>query len=111
MVKISFVEFKKLFDPIYTYNEEYKRNATGLELICSSSFPVPDLGSKLLDSYISLLETYLQLDHINDDIGYFVFECELGEKAKKIVITDQESGVKKEYLMDTLEHFYDYLCS
>ncbi len=104
MIKISLEEFTKLYEPIGTYEKEYDSVAKGLQLIAPSSFVVPELGGHLQDSYITLLEKYLDIK--DEDIGYYTFECK--DRPGSITINTGKEN-EKTYRIATLGDLYIYL--
>ena len=98
---MNFDNFLKHMKPIEIYISDFDNANKGIQLICPSSYPVIELGSNLLDSYINLLQN--MFNDKNSWISHFVYECDLGRKPKKIKI-DEES-----ILLDSYEKLYDLL--
>lgn len=99
---ITFEQFEKFMEPISNYRKEYVEAAKALEALTDDSYVAPKLGSKLLDEYISLL-SFLTNDR-DEDIEYFVSECEYGKRPMKIEFKDG-----KEFMLDSIKSLYDCL--
>jgi len=98
-MSISIEQFKLYFEPISKYNEDFDRNAEALDMLYPSSYIVPELGSHLLDSYISILSDIM--GDTDDWISYYVFECNSGKKPMKVTMGD-----KTEIELDSIEKLY-----
>jgi len=98
---VSFKEFEKLMDPIINFQKEYKETCKAFKVL-SEDFCTPKLGSRLIESYISLLEKYLNIT--TEDIEYFVWECGCGESANAVTFPDG-----KIFYMDSIKSLYNSL--
>lgn len=95
---IEYKKFVEYMTPILEYNKEYNENASVLKILFPSSYVVPELGTKLLHSYIMLLQTFLS--DKEEWISYFVYECGFGSKPKTVTVN------KKEILIDSVEKLW-----
>lgn len=101
MKKIPFSVFQSLMSPIEKYQADYSDHADGLTLICKDSHAAPYLGASLLDSYVDLVENYLELD--SDWINWFVWEDKYG-------VNGYEVGCEGiQYKITCLEDLYNFL--
>jgi hypothetical protein len=100
-LKISFEEFKKLWEPIEKYQKDYETHSKALKLMYGSSHVVPELGSSLLDSYIDLLEKYL--DDKSKIISWYIWERYLDNQNYHIEIDG------KEVCVNSLEDLYNII--
>jgi len=98
-MSISIEQFKLYFEPISKYNEDYERNSKALDMLYPSSYTAPELGSHLLDSYISILSDIM--GDTADWISYYVFECNSGKKPMSVTMED-----KTEIELDSIEKLY-----
>lgn len=104
---ITLEQFKGYMEPIRIYLMESDKAEEGLKLVFPSSFVVPELGGNLLESYINLLSDLLDLPIEEEWINYFVFECDMGKKPRRVTWTkdDVELGLT----LDSIESFYNFL--
>ena len=94
MKKIPFEEFEILLKPIKSYLEYYDKCNGAIGVLCSSSYATIDLGSSLLDSYIELVNKYIEDEC--DWIGWFVFENDFGKKKYTCTFLDKNYVIKNE---------------
>ena len=100
MKKIPYEEFERLYNPITFFQEECRATNDALDVIFPSSFVITELGGRLLESYIELLEQHLEID---DWLSWFTFENDGGKG-------ELEVGEKDVYVkIKCLEDLYNFL--
>lgn len=100
MKKIPYEEFERLYNPITFFQEECSAVNDALNVIFPSSFVIAELGGRLLESYMELLEQHLDID---DWLSWFTFENEGGKG-------ELEAGEKDLYVkIKCLEDLYNFL--
>jgi hypothetical protein len=97
---ITFEQFENLMKPLFNYREEYNQATKALETLSDDSFVTPRLGARLFDGYISLLSFIM--DDEDEDIEYFIHECECGNKPMEVSYKD---GTK--FNLDSVKTLYD----
>lgn len=97
---ITFNEFEKFMKPIENYQKEYDETSKALEVLADDCFVIPRLGARLISDYISLLS--LMVNDVDEDIDYFVFECEYGKKPMEITYKDETT-----FIMNSIKNLYE----
>lgn len=83
---ISYGEFYKYMEAIEEYLLEFDNVNDALSKMCPDSYAMITIGTKLLDSYIELVE-----ELVGDETGlisYFVFDCDFGKEPKQVIVND-----------------------
>ncbi len=94
---ITFNEFEKLFNPIIVFLDDSNNVNDALKTIFPSSYVVSELGNDLLDKYIILLASFLNVE--SDIIFWFVFDNDMGKNEYEY------NDIK----IDSLEKFWSVL--
>ncbi len=102
---LSLDQFKEYYEPITQYNEEFDKNVKAVKLMFPSSYTVPELGTHLLDNYISLLSK--MMNDTDEFISYYVFDCEDGKKPMSVEIPNGEGTI--EILLDSVDQLYNLI--
>lgn len=83
---IDKIQLEKEINVIKKYLNDVEIISDHLNAIFPFSYVTVDLGGHLLDAYIDLLEKKYE----DDSISYYVWECSLGDKPKKMFIDEEE---------------------
>lgn len=101
MKKIPFEEFEILLRPIKSYLCDLEKSNEAISNLCPSSYSTIDLGCDLLDSYIDLVQVFLQ--DVNCWINWFVFDNDYGKNELECY----DNG--KTYLIKSEKDMYNFL--
>jgi hypothetical protein len=98
---MKYKDFLKCMNDIKEFRKESDTLNEHLSAICEGSFAYCEVGGKLLDSYISVLEKL-----VNDNgewIQYFVYECNFGENPLEV------SKDEKVWNLDSVEKLWEIM--
>jgi len=97
-------EFKLKMKAIEDFNKEHDEVNEGIKLICPGTHAMTEIGCRLLDSYVELLEEVMEdTDSDYSWISWFVYDCNMGKDPLEYTI----DGIIDE--MDSVEKLYKVL--
>lgn len=104
--------FKQLIETIEVYNQReeemcdflHKYFMDGHSIISFTSDYASALIKSIATSFANKIEDVEQIDY---DIGYFVYESSFGKNSNEITVN--VNNVKKTWVLDSIESFYKYL--
>lgn len=113
-MRISLKEFKAFIETIETYTEKeiemckflHKYFMDGHSVVNFTSYYANALIKSMAISFANKTK---DVECIEDDICYFIYECNFGKDVREISLIDKKSKIKKSWKIDSIKSFYKYI--